>query len=74
MPAKYIIATDTKVLSGIVTAATTAERNGNSTIITKIITAIEIRRSRKNELTLIATTLGLSAMRVMVTSPGKSLI
>ena len=72
IPAIYIMATETNVLSGMVTAATMADRKGNSTIITRMMTAIEMSRSRRNELTLMATTLGLSAIRVMVTSSGSS--
>ena len=72
IPIIYITATLTKVLSGIVMAATIAERMGNSTIITKIIISIDISRSRRKSLTLVATTLGLSAMRVTFTSSGSS--
>ena len=72
MPIIYITATLTKVLNGMVMAATMAERMGNSTIITRIIISIDISRSRRKSLTLIATTLGLSAMRVIFTSSGIS--
>ena len=68
--ARYITPTEIKVLSGIVIAATIAERSGNSTIITRMMITIEIIRSRRKELTLSPTTLGWSAMRVIVTSLG----
>ena len=45
---------------------------GNSTIITRIMISIDISRSRRKSLTLKATTLGLSAMRVTFTSSGSS--
>ena len=61
------------VLNGMVMAATIAERNGKSIIITKMIIAMEINRSRKNELTLSPTTFGWSAIRVITTSSGNSL-
>ena len=72
MPIIYMIATLTKVLKGMVMADTIAERRGNSTIITRMMIAIDISRSRRKSLTLIATTLGLSAMRVTFTSSGSS--
>ena len=72
MPIIYMIATLTNVLSGMVMADTIAERRGNSTIITRMMIAIEISKSRKKLLTLMATTLGLSAMRVTFTSSGSS--
>ena len=72
MPIIYMIATLTKVLSGMVMAATMAERMGNSTIMIRMMIAIEMSRSRRKSLTLIATTLGLSAMRVTFTSSGSS--
>ena len=72
MPAIYMMATETKVLSGMVMAATMAERRGKSTIMTRMMMAMDMSRSRRKELTLIATTLGLSAIRVMVTSSGRS--
>ena len=73
MPIIYIMDTDTKVLNGIVMAATIAERKGKSTIITRIMMAIEISRSRKNDVMLNDTTFGLSAIRVTFTSSGSSL-
>ena len=72
MPIMYIMATLTKVLSGMVIEATMAERMGKSTIMTMMMMAIDTSRSRRKELTLRATTLGLSAIRVMVTSEGSS--
>ena len=72
IPTMYMIDTDTNVLSGMVIAATMAERIGNNTIITRMMITIEIRRSRKKSLTLVLTTFGLSAMRVTLTSEGNS--
>ena len=72
MPIIYIMATETNVLSGMVIEATMAERSGKSTIMTRMMMTIEMMRSRRKLLTLSATTLGLSAMRVMVTSSGSS--
>ena len=72
MPIIYMIATETKVLSGMVIAATMADRRGKSTIITRMMIAIEISRSRRNDVTLSVTTFGLSAMRVTFTSSGSS--
>ena len=73
MPTIYMIATETKVLNGMVIAATMAERKGKSTIITRIMTIIEISRSRRNDVMLSDTTFGLSAIRVTLTSAGSSL-
>ena len=72
IPTMYMMDTETKVLNGMVMAATMAERKGKSTIITRMMMAIEMSRSRRKSLTLIATTLGLSAMRVTFTSEGSS--
>ena len=72
MPIIYMIDTEIKVLSGIVMAATMADRNGNNTIITRMMMSMEMSRSRRKSLTLRLTTLGWSAMRVMVTSSGSS--
>ena len=72
MPIIYMIATETKVLSGMVMAATMAERRGKSTIMTRTMMAIEMSRSRRKSRTLVPTTFGWSAMRVMVTSSGSS--
>ena len=72
MPIIYIIATLMNVLSGMVMAATIAERSGKSTIMTRMMMTIEMSRSRKKSLTLMATTFGWSAMRVIVTSSGSS--
>ena len=72
MPTMYMMATDTNVLSGMVIAATMAERSGKSTIITRMIIIIEIIRSRRKDVMLTDTTLGLSAMRVTLTSSGSS--
>ena len=58
MSMKYITATEMKVLIGIVMAATMADRNGNSTIITRMMIAIETSRSRRKSLTLFPTTFG----------------
>ena len=72
MPAMYMIATETKVLSGMVMAATMAERKGKSTIMTMMMIAIEMSKSRRKSVTLMLTTFGLSAMRVTFTSSGNS--
>ena len=72
IPTIYIMATETKVLSGMVIAATIAERNGKSIIILRMMISIEIIKSRKKSPTLLATIFGLSAIRVMVTSSGSS--
>ena len=72
MFARYIMATEEKVLSGMVMAATMAERKGKSIIITRMMMSIDSSRSRRKSLTLSATTLGLSAMRVSVTSSGST--
>ena len=72
MPTIYMMETLTKVLSGMVMDATMAERMGNSTIMTRMMMTIEMMRSRRNELTLSATTFGLSAIRVILTSAGNS--
>ena len=60
------------VLSGMVMAATMAERRGKSTIMTRMMISMEMSRSRRNSLTLVFTTLGWSAMRVSFTSAGSS--
>ena len=73
MPTIYMMATETKVLSGMVIAATMADLNGKSTIITRIMIAIDMSRSRRNDVMLIVTTFGLSAIRVTFTSSGSSL-
>ena len=72
IPAIYIMATDMNVLSGIVMAATIAERRGKRTIITRMITAIEMSRSLRKSRTLLPTTLGWSAILVIITSSGSS--
>ena len=72
MPIIYIMDTEMKVLNGIVMAATMAERKGNSTIITRMMMNMEMSKSRRKSLTLRLTTLGWSAMRVVVTSSGSS--
>ena len=72
MFAKYMMATEMNVLSGMVMAATMAERKGKSTIITRMITAIDSNRSRRKSRMLSPTTFGWSAMRVSVTSSGSS--
>ena len=72
MPAIYIMDTETKVVNGMVMAATMAERKGNNTIITRMMINMEMSRSRRKSLTLIATTFGLSAIRVTFTSSGSS--
>ena len=72
MLAKYMMATEMNVLSGMVMAATMAERKGKSTIITRMITAIDSNRSRRKSRMLSPTTFGWSAMRVSVTSSGSS--
>ena len=72
MPIIYMIATEIKVLNGMVIAATMAERRGNSTIITRMIITIDISRSRRKSRTLVSTTFGWSAIRVMVTSSGST--
>ena len=71
IPAMHMIPTEMNVESGMVMAATMAERKGKSTIITNIMMTIEMMRSRRKSLTLELTTLGWSAMRVMFTSSGK---
>ena len=67
-----MMATETNVLSGMVMAATMAERRGKSIIMTRMMTTIEMSRSRRKSLTLMLTTFGLSAMRVTFTSSGSS--
>ena len=72
MPIIYMIATETKVLRGMVMAATMADRRGKSTIITRMMMTIEMSRSRRNDVMLSVTTFGLSAIRVTLTSLGSS--
>ena len=72
MPAINMTDTLMNVLSGMVMAATMAERNGKRTIITRMIMAIEMSKSRRKSLTLVPTTFGWSAMRVILTSSGNS--
>ena len=72
MPAIYIIPTEMNVLSGMVMAATMALRSGKSTIMIRMMMTIEMSRSRKKSRTLVPTTFGWSAMRVIVTSSGSS--
>ena len=72
MPHRYITPTDMKVDNGMVMAATSAERNGKSSIITAMMMAIETKRSRRNEWTESPTTLAWSAMRSTETSSGST--
>ena len=72
MPIIYMIDTETNVLRGMVTAATMAERMGKSTIMTRMMMIMAMIRSRRKEVTLSDTTLGLSAIRVIFTSLGSS--
>ena len=72
MLAKYMMATEINVLSGMVMAATMAERSGKSTIMTRMMTAIDSKRSRRKSRMLSPTTFGWSAIRVRVTSSGSS--
>ena len=74
IPAIYITATETNVLSGMVMAATMAERRGKSTIITTMMIIMATKRSRRKLVTLRLTTFGLSAMRVTFTSAGSSFL
>ena len=48
----YIMPTEMNVLSGMVMAATMAERNGNNTIITMMMMTIEMSKSRRKSVTL----------------------
>lgn len=57
MPHKYMTPTEMKVESGIVTAATTADRSGKSSIMTRMMMAMATNRSRRNECTESPTTL-----------------
>ena len=56
MPTRYMMPSDMKVVTGIAVDATRAELIGNRIIIMRMITAIEMNRSRRNELTLALTT------------------
>ena len=63
--------TEMKVLSGMVAAATTAERQGNSISITRTMTImLSIRLTRKS-FTLSRTTCGKSVIRLILTSSGR---
>ena len=59
---------------GMVEAATSATRNGNSSITTITTATMAITSSRKNELTLSPTTCAWSVMRYMLTSEGSSFL
>ena len=56
MPHKYMIPTEIKVAKGIVIAATSAERNGNKIIITRIMIIMAMINSCRNEETESPTT------------------
>ena len=72
MPHRYMIPTEMKVDSGMVMAATMADRNGKRSIITRMMMAMATNRSRRNECTESPTTLAWSAMRCTLTSAGSS--
>ena len=72
IPIIYMIDTLTNVLSGMVMAATMAERNGKSTIMTRMMINMAMSRSRTKSRMLLLTTFGLSAIRVTFTSSGSS--
>ena len=55
---KYMNATEMNVLSGMVMAATMADRSGKSIIITRMMTTIESNRSRRKSRMLSPTTFG----------------
>src|SRR5574340_689686 len=56
IPNRYIMPAEMKVFNGMTIAATSAERNGKSIIITIMITTIAIIRSRRKETTDVFTT------------------
>ena len=57
MPNRYMIPTEMKVDSGMVMAATMADRSGKSSIMTRMMMAMATNRSRRNECTESPTTL-----------------
>ncbi len=58
MPIIYMMPTEMNVLSGMVMAATMAERSGNSTIMTRMMMNMEMSKSRRKSDTLLPTTFG----------------
>ena len=56
IPARYMMPTEMNVVTGMAVEATSAELNGKRIIIVRMMTAIEMNRSRRNELTLALTT------------------
>ena len=72
MPHRYMTPTEINVESGMVMAATMAERSGKRSIITAIMMAIATNRSRRKPRTESPTTLAWSAMRCTSTSAGNS--
>ena len=71
MPKRYIRPTEMNVLTGMVTAATKADRKGKRIIITTMITTMASARLIKKSFTDSPTTLAWSAMRLTVTSVGR---
>ena len=69
---KYINATQHAVQIGRPVLATRAVLIGKSIIITNITTAMEMNKSRRNEVTDLDTTCGWSVIRYMCTLSGKS--
>ena len=56
MPTRYMMPNDMNVVTGMAVEATSAELIGNRIIIIRMITAIDMNRSRRKELTLAFTT------------------
>ena len=71
MPKMYMMPTLMNVESGMVMAATMALRKGKSSIMTRMMTAIDSIRLMRKSLTLASTTLGWSVMRSTSTSAGR---